>query len=72
MNLRLMGTREECVRLTEALPGRLAGLAQVVEVSQFRPNRGSSVRGRVYVEVRLVAPGEVIPLAHLLAEGGLA
>jgi hypothetical protein len=55
MKLRLTGTRNECQLLANALPARLADLAEVVEVSDFYTNRGASVLGRVYVEVRLTA-----------------
>jgi hypothetical protein len=53
MRLRLGGTREECEVLVEQLPARLAGLVEVLEVSDFYPNRGTTVLGRVYVEIRL-------------------
>ena len=53
MKLRLTGTRDECDVLTNELPARLAGLAEVLEVSGFYPNRGVSAQGRVYVDVRL-------------------
>jgi hypothetical protein len=54
MKLRLTGTRDECAVLARELPSRLGDLAEVVEVSDFYTNnRGSSVLGRVYVELRL-------------------
>ena len=53
MKLRLTGTRDECDVLTGELPQRLAGVAEVLEVSGFYLNRGTTVLGRVYVEVRL-------------------
>jgi len=55
VKLRLSGTREECDLLAQELPGRLAGLGDVQEVSAFYPNRGQSVLGRVYVEIRLTS-----------------
>jgi hypothetical protein len=53
MRLRISGTRTECDTFTSELPTRLAGLARVVEVSGFYPNRGAGVLGRVYLELRL-------------------
>lgn len=53
MKLRLTGTKDECELLAKELPSRLTGLAQVLEVSGFYTNRGASVLGRIYVDVRL-------------------
>lgn len=57
MKLRLTGTRDECELLAKELPSRLADLAEVLEVSDFYANRGATVLGRVYVEVRLTGVG---------------
>jgi hypothetical protein len=62
MKLRLTGTREECEALAGGLAARLSGLAEVVEVSGFYPNRGVGVLGRVYVELRFTAPPAVAPV----------
>lgn len=52
MKLRLTGLLEECIELVEAM--QEAPRLQIVEVSEFYPNRGESLLGRLYVEVRLV------------------
>jgi hypothetical protein len=55
MKLRLTGTHDECDVVAGALPERLAGVAEVLDVSEFYPNRGTTVLGRVYLEVRLAS-----------------
>jgi hypothetical protein len=49
MRLRLMGTRDEIAEWIEVLSEVLV----VEEQSGFYLNRGSTVRGRVYIEVAL-------------------
>lgn len=59
MRIRLTGTRDE-------LTAAVAALAEVVglrEVSDFYPNRGASVLGRVYIEADLPDPHRPVP-AH--------
>jgi hypothetical protein len=56
MKLRVSGTRAECAVLSSELPARLGGIASVVEVSDFYPNRGGDL-GRVYMELRAAVPG---------------
>ncbi|HEX6353215.1 hypothetical protein [Actinophytocola sp.] len=48
MKIRLMGTREEI----DAVLPVLDAVLDVVEVSSFYPNRGTSKLGRVYLEAR--------------------
>lgn len=55
MKIRIMGTPRECDDAVKVL--RL-GFA-VLEVSSFRPNRGDSRLGRVYVEAG--APSDPLP-----------
>jgi hypothetical protein len=57
MKLRLSGTRAECAALSTELPARLGGVASVVEVSDFYPNRGGGDLGRVYLELRPAVQG---------------
>lgn len=46
MRIRLMGTRDETDRIVTALRAVL----QVREVSDWYPNRGASLLGRVYLD----------------------
>lgn len=56
MKLRITGTREECAVAVAAIAAVLA----VREVSDFHPNRGATVLGRVYVDAEPAAsPGPV-------------
>jgi hypothetical protein len=55
VKVRLCGIRAECDFLAARLPGLLAGVVEVVEVSSFYPNRGVGVLGRVYVDLRFTA-----------------
>lgn len=55
MKIRIMGTPHECDDAVKVL--RLA--FDVLEVSDFRPNRGDSRLGRVYVEAN--APTDPTP-----------
>lgn len=55
MKIRIMGTRAETEDAVKVL--RLA--FDVLEVSDFRPNRGDSRLGRVYVEAH--APADPLP-----------
>ncbi len=55
MRLRLTGTQDECELLSGELRSRLTDLAEVLEVSDFYRNRGATVLGRVYVEIRFTA-----------------
>lgn len=58
MKIRIMGTPQECDDAVKVL--RLAFAVQ--EVSTFRPNRGDSQLGRVYVEASAPAdPRPVVP-----------
>lgn len=49
MRIRLMGTRDETDRTVTALQEVL----QVREVSDWYPNRGASLLGRVYIDAEL-------------------
>ena len=49
VKIRIMGTPEEC----RAIVAALTGYSGLRSVSDFYPNRGKSVEGRVYVEVDL-------------------
>lgn len=52
MKVRLTGTRAECDRFTtELLTATPPGVVQ--EVSGFYPNRGTSLLGRVYLDLQL-------------------
>ncbi len=51
MKIRLHGTENECREAAE----RLAGVVEVVAVSEPYPDRGTSVLVRVYVEARIPA-----------------
>jgi hypothetical protein len=56
VKIRLMGTAGECDLVARRLPQLLASVGEVLEVSDFYPNRrGNSELGRVYVELRLVS-----------------
>lgn len=50
INIRLMGTFEECQEAVYKLD--TAGL-DIEDVSRFYPNRGNTKTGRVYLTVRL-------------------
>jgi hypothetical protein len=52
MKIRLMGTRDE---INAVLPV-LTAVLTVEEVSDFRPNRGTSRLGRVYLDVAGARP----------------
>lgn len=56
MKIRLHGTADECREVAE----RLAGIVEVVAVSEPYPDRGASVLVRVYVEARIALP---VPVA---------
>ncbi len=51
MKLRISGTREECAATVAAVSAVLA----VREVSDFYPNRGATVLGRVYLDAEAPA-----------------
>lgn len=55
MKIRLHGTEEECREVAE----RLAGVVEVLSVSEPYPDRGASVLVRVYVEARIAPPVHV-------------
>jgi hypothetical protein len=55
MKIRLHGTADECREAAE----RLAGIVEVLAVSDPYPDRGASVLVRVYVEARLAPPVHV-------------
>ncbi|HYQ66160.1 DUF1942 domain-containing protein [Actinophytocola sp.] len=55
MKIRLMGTRAD---INTVLPV-LTAVLTVQEVSDFHPNRGTSVLGRVYLDVAGPAPNVV-------------
>jgi hypothetical protein len=55
MKIRLHGTAEECRELAE----RLAGIVEVLAVSEPYADRGASVLMRVYVEARIAPPVHV-------------
>jgi hypothetical protein len=59
MEIRLMGTEDEC----REVAGRLAAVVDVLEVSEPRPNRGDSRQVRMFVIARLGpgSPSAVIP-----------
>jgi hypothetical protein len=52
MKIRLWGTEDECREVAE----RLAGVIEVLSVSEPYPDRGASVLVRVYVEARIAPP----------------
>jgi hypothetical protein len=60
VKIRIMGTEDECREVAE----RLAGIVEVLEVSEPRANRGASVQVRVYIEVRLPQPVHVASTAE--------
>jgi hypothetical protein len=51
----LHGTEDECREVAD----RLAGVVEVLAVSEPYPDRGASVLVRVYVEARIAAPVHV-------------
>ena len=55
MKIRLHGTEDECRDVAD----RLAGVVEVLAVSEPYPDRGASVLARVYVEARIAAPVHV-------------
>lgn len=57
MQIRLMGTADECAETVMVLRGSRD--LDVVEVSEPQPNRGHSAQVRVYVEARLIELEEV-------------
>ncbi|WP_406640457.1 hypothetical protein [Amycolatopsis sp. WGS_07] len=61
MRIRLMGTEAEIAAVAE----RLASVLEVQEISEFYPNRGASVLGRVYLTV---AVPTTPPVVHADAE----
>jgi hypothetical protein len=52
MKIRLHGTEDECREVAE----RLAGIVEVLAVSEPYADRGASVLVRVYVEARIAPP----------------
>ena len=52
MKIRLHGTADECREVAE----RLAGIVEVLAVSEPYADRGASVLVRVYVEARIAPP----------------
>ncbi len=52
MKIRIHGTAEEC----REVAGRLAGIVEVLAVSEPYPDRGASVLVRVYIEARIAPP----------------
>jgi hypothetical protein len=55
VKIRLHGTADECRETAE----RLAGVVEVVAVSEPYPDRGASVLVRVYVQARIAPPVHV-------------
>ena len=55
VRIRLYGTEDECREVAE----RLAGVVEVVSVSEPYADRGASVLVRVYVEARIAPPVHV-------------
>ena len=55
MKIRLHGTEDECREVAD----RLAGVVEVLAVSEPYPDRGASVLVRVYIEARIAAPVHV-------------
>jgi hypothetical protein len=55
VKIRLHGTEDECREVAE----RLAGIVEVLAVSDPYPDRGASVLVRVYVEARISPPVHV-------------
>ena len=60
MKIRLHGTADECREVAE----RLAGVVEVLTVSEPYPDRGASVLVRVYVEARIAPPVHVASMAE--------
>ena len=52
MKIRLMGTETECENAAKTI----ATVMTVNETSQFYPNQGNSVLGRVYLDAELRQP----------------
>lgn len=50
LNVRLMGTFEECQEAIYKLD--VKGI-EILDVSKFYPNRGNTKTGRVYITIRL-------------------
>jgi hypothetical protein len=55
VKIRLHGTADECREVAE----RLAGIVEVLAISEPYPDRGASVLVRVYVEARIAPPVHV-------------
>lgn len=55
MQIRLTGTRQECTDFAAVLPDLIAHCAQVRQVSGFYPNRGTSLLGRLYLDLAPLA-----------------
>jgi hypothetical protein len=55
VGIRLWGTEDECREVAE----RLAGIVEVLAVSEPYADRGASVLVRVYVEARIAPPVHV-------------
>jgi hypothetical protein len=55
MKIRLHGTEDECREVAE----RLAGIVEVLAVSEPYADRGASVLVRVYVKARIAPPVHV-------------
>ena len=65
MKIRLHGTADECHEVAE----RLAGIIEVLAISDPYPDRGASVLVRVYVEARLAPPVHVTSTAETRPHG---
>jgi hypothetical protein len=65
MKIRLHGTANECREVAE----RLAGVVEVLVVSDPYPDRGASVLVRVYVEARITPPVHVASTAEPQSHG---
>ena len=51
-DVRIMGTREECIEFVNEIKllAKIDGYT-VKSISQFYPNRGTSIEGRVYIKI---------------------
>ena len=65
MKIRLHGTEEECREVAR----RLAGIVEVLSVSEPYPDRGASVLVRIYVEARIAPPVHVTSTTETRSRG---
>lgn len=66
MKIRLHGTVDEC----REAAARLAGVLDVLAVSEPYADRGASVLVRVYIEARITPPGSAPAERRALPPGG--